>query len=315
MKPTEKRVSPFSHNTLMLLLVCMVFFWGLNWPSMKIVITYMSAWYYVFLRMGLGALAVAVYITLTKQWQWPTRRAMPLILGVGLLQMTVCNGLMVGALKYIDASRGVILSYSTPIWVAPAAILIFKEKYNATKLIGIMLGFAGVILLFNPFTFDWNNQPALVASFLLLFASATWAASILLLRQYRTGFPVITLTFWQLMVPFVLLSFPSFLWGHAGSVHWDWKLAGLVLYGGVIATGFSFVAVIIVSKYLASTTTSLVLLGVPVAGMLLSALLLGEHIGIDKMLAMFCVVVGVSLVLRADKQLRVAEQSHAQLET
>lgn len=295
--------SPIKRNTLIILLILMILFWGLNWPLMKLAIVDISVWFYVFLRMGIGIVVVGIYLIVTKQWQWPTLRAMPLIIAVGVLQMTVCNVLMVGALRYIDASRGVILSYSTPLWVAPAAILIFKEKFNRTKITGIMLGFIGILLLFNPWTFNWHDRSSLIASLLLLLASAVWAGSILLIRQYRTSFPTICLTFWQLFLPLTILFFPNFVWGHPAATQWSWKLVGLILYGGVIATAFCFVIVILISRYLPSTTTSLTLLGVPVAGMALSALILGEHIGVNKIIAMLSVIVGVALVLWADKRL------------
>ncbi|WP_423063316.1 DMT family transporter [Candidiatus Paracoxiella cheracis] len=297
--------SPYSRQTLMILLVLMVFFWGLNWPFMKLAIPHISAWFYVFLRMLLGMITVGIYLVATKQFEWPSRRVLPLIIGVGLLQMTVCNVLMVGSLKYIEASRGVILSYSTPLWVAPAAILFFKEKFNGAKILGIVLGFVGILLLFNPLTFSWHNHPALIASALLLLASATWAASIVLMREYRTGFPTICLTFWQFLVPVIIFAIPVFRHNHAviTATQWSWELVGLVLYGGVIATGFCFVIVIMISKYVPSTTTSLTLLGVPVAGMVLSALILHEMIGINKVAAMLGVIVGIILVLYADKKL------------
>jgi len=287
----------------MILLALMVFFWGLNWPCMKLAIPHIAPWFYVFLRMLLGMITVGIYLIVTKQFEWPSRRALPLIIAVGVLQMTVCNTLMVGSLKYIEASRGVILSYSTPLWVAPAAILFFKEKYNSAKIIGIVLGFIGILLLFNPLTFNWHNRAALIASALLLLASATWAASIVLLRQYRTGFSTICLTFWQFLIPVIILSIPGFKYGHPASTQWSVELISLILYGGVVATGFSFVAVIIVSKYLPSTTTSLTLLGVPVTGIILSGLMLHENIGVNKVAAMLSVIAGVILVLYADKKL------------
>lgn len=50
-------------------------------------------------------------------------------------------------LHLVEAGRSAILVYTTPIWVTPIAIFIFKEKAGFLKWLGLVLGIAGIIVL------------------------------------------------------------------------------------------------------------------------------------------------------------------------
>ncbi len=61
----------------------------------------------------------------------------------------------------------------------PAAWLLLREPVPRERLAGIVLGLAGIAVMFNPSAFDWSNGNALIGSGLLLLAALCWA------REYR----------------------------------------------------------------------------------------------------------------------------------
>lgn len=73
----------------------------------------------------------------------------------------------------------------------------------------------------------------------------------------------------------------------------DARLSELLLYGGVFGIALAYWAVTTVNRMLPATTTSLGLLGVPVLGMICSALALGEAVGAALLGAMGLILGGI----------------------
>lgn len=76
-------------------------------------------------------------------------------------------------------------------------------------------------------------------------------------------------------------------------IHWNWSLTGALLFTGVMASALATWGIIVISKELPSMTTSLSLLGVPVTGLIFSAILLKEHLTIVNITAMSLIAGGL----------------------
>ena len=50
---------------------------------------------------------------------------------------------------------------------------------------GLLLGLAGLILIFNPLAFDWSDRAAIFGNALVLLAALCWAANIVYVRAHR----------------------------------------------------------------------------------------------------------------------------------
>ncbi len=104
---------------------------------------------------------------------------------VSVLQMVLFTMCVTLGLRYVDAGRSAILAYTTPLWVLPLATLFLGERLSVLKIIGFFLGLLGVLLLFNPVTFNWHNHLAVIGSGYLILAafSLRVVSSILKLRR------------------------------------------------------------------------------------------------------------------------------------
>ncbi|HMA16592.1 MAG TPA: DMT family transporter, partial [Kiloniellaceae bacterium] len=168
-----------------LLLVAVVVLWGVNWPVMKVGVAAMPPVWFATARMVLGAASLLALLAVLGRVKVPTRRDLPVVLTVGLLQMGAFLALVNVALLHVEAGRSAILAYTTPLWVTPAAILLLGERPTLFKLAGLALGLAGVAALFNPFGFDWSDPAVLLGNGLLLAAALAWSVAILHVRVHK----------------------------------------------------------------------------------------------------------------------------------
>lgn len=289
-------------RSALLLLAAVIVLWGLNWPVMKLGLTHMGPMTFVTWRMAMAAACMFAFAAATGRLHWPTRRDWPIVLSVGLFQMGGFMTLCTFGLQYVEASRSSILAYTTPLWVVPGAILLFGEKVAGWRLFGVLVGLAGVAVMFNPVAIDWSSRDVLIGNGALMLGALLWAGQILQIRGHRWDSPPLELVGWQLLVA-TLMVLPIALVTEAGRpVDWGWELSAILVYNGPIATAFCFFAVITLNRALPAITTSLGMLGVPAAGLVFSALMLGEPINATKGMGLALIACGLGFVAVADRR-------------
>ncbi len=289
-----------SPSVARLLLVAVVILWGANWPVMKVGLQSMPPIWFATARMTLGAATLFALLMVLGRLKLPTRRDLPLVLTVGGLQMAAFLLLVNLALQHVEAGRSSVLAYTTPLWVTPASMLLMSETLTPRKAAGLVLGLGGLAVLFNPLGFDWASREALVGNALLLGAAFAWSLAILHVRVHSWDSSPLQLAPWQMLVaavPLGLLSWFSESWS---TVRWSGELAVILAYNGPLATAFCFWAVVSVNRALPAITTSLSLLAVPVAGVLLSAVFLSETLTPTLVGGLLLILAGTVLVNLAD---------------
>ncbi|MCG8157352.1 EamA family transporter [Brenneria goodwinii] len=279
-----------------ILLLLAIVVWGTNWPVMKLGLEHITPLWFSALRFALGGLCLFFIQIVTGTLKLPQRRDVPLLFSVGLLQMLTFTALGAIAMTEIPAGRSAILAYTTPLWVLPGAILLFRQRVTRQELIGTLLGIAGVAILFNPLTLDWTDTKALQANTLLLIASFCWAICILHLRHHRGASSAYHLAPWQMLiatVPLIIIA-----WYKEGPYTGDnslrfWEIS---LFVGPLATAFCFCAVNAASQWISSTSMASSMLGVPVVGLFISILFLNESLSAGLVASVVAIIAGMLVV-------------------
>lgn len=279
-----------------LLIITLVLIWGLGWPVNKIGLHYISAIWFAALRLIIATLTMFMVVGLIGQLRLPTRQDIPVILVLGVFQITLFITFSLLGLFYVEAGRSAILSYTTPLWVMPIAILFFNEKLTILKLLGFVLGMAGIVVLFSPWSFDWKNVDALWGNLILLCGALSLAIAMVCARNMRWHSSPVVLLPWQLLVGTLpVLLFACYHEPHPQIV-WNSVSVTTLIFTAVFATGFANWIAVVISKELPSITVSLSLLAVPLLGIIFSALILGESITFSITIAMLLIPAGIACV-------------------
>lgn len=267
---------------------------GISWPVMKIGVSHMPPFWFSELRLVVGVLSLFLIARLTGEKKMlPETGNWPVILGVGVLQMTLFVALSHYGLTAAGAGRSAVLVYTTPLWVAPLALLVLREPLGWRQVVGAVLGLAGIVLLFDPTHFDWNDGRVVLANAALLGASFSWAIAILLIRAHRwRGTPLQTAP-WQMLIGVVLVL--PLAWTIEGPplVGWGWPAVPALVYTGTLATAFAFWSLIVLGRALPATTVAVGSLGTPALGVVAAAIALGEPLRFDVLAGLGLVGLGV----------------------
>ncbi len=270
--------------------------WGLAWPINKLGLGYMSPLWYTSIRLLIGTGTMMALVLAVDKFAWPERKDLPLILIIGLLQISMYIFLTNLGLKYIPAGRASLLAYTTPLWIMPIAVFVFQEKHSKLKWFGFLCSIIGLVLLLSPWEFDWTDKGILFGAGMLLLASLSWAISMLCARYMHWTKSPLELIPWQLLIGTIPIV--AFTWMKEPSLHITWSMP-LVLslaYTGILVTGISYWSGVIINKELPTLAVSLGFLAVPVLSLLSSALFLHEAISLATAFAVTLIMTGLVLV-------------------
>ena len=277
------------------LLTLVVLTWGVNWTVTKIIVSQMPPIWTTAIRAAIAAAALFLFQAATRTLIMPGRRDLPAILVVSVFHMVLfAMGMAIG-LQYISVGRSVVLGYTTPLWVAPCAWLFLREPMPRLKVLGVVLGLLGLLVLLNPAALDWNDRNALFGNALLLLAAVAWAVSILCVKAftwYHTPFQLVP---WQNLVAAVLMTVLAFGFEGPLDVTPTWNLTIAMAYNALISTAFGFWAITVVNTHFSATTTSLALLATPVVGIVSSLLMIGEGIDLPLIIAGAMILAGIGI--------------------
>lgn len=306
---TVQQTNVVSRQTALILFIGIIVIWGANWPIMKIGIEDIPPITFAASRMVMGATCFFLLNPLIGKMKWPPRADWPIVFSVGLLQMAGFQILIYLGLQYVEPGRSAMVAYTTPLWVVPGAILLLGEQVNRLKLLGLAIGLTGLAALFAPWTMDWSNPDSLIGHGCLLLAAIGWALLILHIRVHQWHASPIELLPWQFLVS-CMVGVPMALWLEGSqSINWTAQSIAILAYNGPLATAFCFWASITVNRALPAATTSLSFLGVPVAGVGFSLLLLGEQLTMTDWLGIILISGGLLLVARAERKRQIGRNS------
>jgi drug/metabolite transporter (DMT)-like permease len=297
--------STTSETAALALLAGMVLAWGVNWPVMKTALGYMPPLWLAAARAATTTALLFAALAIAGRLRVPDRRDWPALVSVGVFLMALTPALSHTGLVFTESGRAALLSFMSPLWVAPAAIVLLGERVSALKLAGLGAALAGLVVLFNPAGFDWRNADVILGNALLLGSSLAWAVTILHLRIHRFALSPLELAPWQGLVGLAILVPAAAAIDGGKPVDWQPELFLLIAYAGPLAMGFTVWGSVVVGRALPAIVASLGYLATPVVGMLSAALLMGEPLTATNVGGLVLIVGGLGLVAAAEARLRV----------
>ncbi|WP_432116557.1 DMT family transporter [Streptomyces sp. S1] len=193
----------------------------------------------------------------------------------------------------VDSGVAGVLNATTPLWSLLVGLGLGTERpLRAARLGGLVLGFAGVLLIFAPWSADSGLLGA--GALALLGASASYAVAFAYMARRLTGRGTapLALSAAQLLAA-TALSAPAPAVGGPAAVTWTGVFAVVVL--GVLATGVTFHLNYRMIAEEGPTSAATVGYLLPVVSVALGALVLDEPLTVRTVTGMAVVLLGVGL--------------------
>ncbi len=282
-----------------LALVC--FFWGTTWIASKEGVRYMPPLQMAGIRQLLGGLCYVLFFV-AKGEKWPGRREWQSIIILSFLNFLIANGLSTWGLKYVSAGLGAIIGAIFPLWLVVIGLFSAKSKMPRLAILGLLLGFGGVCIIFYEHLQDFFIADFRFGIFLSLLATWGWAFGTIYTKKYAAKFNPYFSIGLQMVISGIALSITSYNSGNAVSlVNIAWQswaaIAYLVIFGSVV----SFIAYLYALQNLSTEQASLYAYVNPIVAVLLGWLIFSESLTIFIAVGGLVTLAGVYLVNKAYK--------------
>jgi len=272
--------------------LCILF--GSNAVAIKITFSGLGVFTTAAIRFGVAAVAIFLWARITGQNTVLKKGQLHQVLIFSSL-FTVQLSLFYLGLSKSNASRGTLLANLLPFFILFLAhFFIAGDRITKQKFLGILLGFTGVVFMFLDE--ESLNSGFRTGDLIILLAVFIWSCSTVYLKRVIGTFSPFQLVLYSTLfsVPFFLVE--ALLWDDTMVFHLDVRVIGALLYQSLVTASFGFVAWnTMLKKYGAVSLHAFVFI-VPIAGVTLGGLVLGEPITIKIVLALVFIVAGILVV-------------------
>ena len=281
------------------LLALLTFFWGINWPIMKIALNEMPVFTFRALCLGGGALGLFA-IAIWKRMPLRIPRGHLLhMLWISLFNITGWNVFVLYGLSMLPAGRTTILAFTMPLWLIPMSALLLHERLTGWKLAGLGIGLTGLTVLVGG---EWEAMIAAPLGVLLVLGAAIcWAIGTVLIKLWQVPMSPVPFVGWQMVlggIPIFVIA--PLLESDRWYVYsfWPWMAA---LYNATVCFVFCYWAWNVLVRVLPAGISGLSTLMIPVVGVFSSMLMLGEQPRWPEFAALLLVATALGLILKPSR--------------
>lgn len=272
--------------------LCVLF--GANSVAIKTSLAGLGPFTVAGVRFSIAAVVIALWARITRRpfrvsgRQWAH---LGILSAIFLVQLS----LFYHGLSLTYASRGILIVNFQPFVVLILAhFFIAGDPITKKKVAGLILGFSGVLCVL----LDTSDMAAgLRTGDVIIFAATViWGTNTVYVKRIISGFRAFQVVLYPMVfsAPFFLLA--GALWDPEPIGHITPAIAAALFYQSIVTAAFGFVAWSFFLKIYGAVTTQSFTFIMPISGVLLGGLILGEPLTGNILVAMVLIGTGIVVV-------------------
>jgi drug/metabolite transporter (DMT)-like permease len=272
--------------------------WGLNWPIMKQILTEWPPLSARGLTGIIGGALLAILAVMRGQSLRVPRGQWPRLLLSAFLNVTTWMTLMGLALLWLPASEAAVIAYTMPVWASLLAWLILGERMSITRLLALLMAFAGIAALMggNGIDASMERLPGIV---MVLVGAFAFALGTITAKRLPVTMPLIASSALQIGIGCVPVALAGLLFEHPHIEALSTLGWALMAYMTLIQFCIAYVCWFAALERLPASVAAIGTMAVPVIGVVASAVALHEPLGIGQIAALVFTLAGVALAARS----------------
>jgi len=279
-----------------LLFLALGFMWGSSYFWIKVAVETVPPFTLIAGRLFFGLLVVATTVLLAREPLPRSARQYVHLVVMACVNIAIPFTLITWGEQSIDSALASILNGTVPLFVIVLAPLFLPdETVTLNRIVGLALGFAGVVVLFAPDLVNLGDGD-LAGELALLGSSLSYAiGNVYAKRNVRGLRPMIPALF-QVGFAFVIVSALALVVEQpVGRVAPPAEAWFAIVWLGILGSGFAYLCYFRLLRDWGATRVSLVAYTLPVVGIVMGTFI-GEAITPPRIAGTILIIAGVALV-------------------
>lgn len=274
-------------------------FWGVSFIATKTALNELTPVMIIILRLLLGItflIILAVYTKRDFSIKFKQHAFIFLLAAIAVFHLWI----QVTGLQYTSAANTGWIIGTSPVFMTIMGMIFFKEKLTLSQLAGIIIAFAGLVLLISKGDIISIGFISHKGDFLVLASAFTWGAYSMVNKKISLAYPpVMTILYLFIMMAIILLPVTAnkdtiFRLEHLSVISWI-----SILFLGIFCSGISYVLWAQSLKDMDSSKVGAFLYFEPFVTVFSAWIFLNENITLLMIISGIIIIAGVIIVNRS----------------
>lgn len=281
-----------SKLTSYVLLTLLIVIWGVSWPIYKNGVSFMPPLLFAGVRAFIGGIILFFiawqnrrFLQFRKNWQYYVISA--------TLNIVLYLGIQTVGLIYLPGGLFSVLVYFQPVLLGILAWLFLGEGMTITKIIGLILGFVGILLV----SIDGLTIHLSIIGVTLALATAfVWASGVVYVKKNKERVDPYWMVVMQLIIGGSVLLLAGFIIEDVQLISWNGELISSIIWGSTAGMAIAqFLYYKLINEGEASKVGAFTFI-VPIISVIISSIFLDENITVNLFFGMLLVGTSIYLV-------------------
>jgi len=285
----------FKDPRLVLAIVTVAVFWGTTFLGIRVAVETIPPWFVAGIRQFLAGLILFFLLIFSKKLKWIGWINFRNQMILSTLMLIVANGMTTVAEKHLTSSLASLISATSPLLVFLLSILFSMQKFNIRGLIGVLLGFSGIVLIFKNGLQDLLNAEYRIGVICMFIAISGWALGTIFTKKINHSPQNISLNlFYQFSFAGVVQIIFGFIAADNLSFS-SWSLTSIAatVYLAIFGSVTAFFAFHYALKKISPTQISILSYVNTIIAIFLGWLVLNEEVSATFIAATALIIIGV----------------------
>jgi drug/metabolite transporter (DMT)-like permease len=270
--------------------------WGSSYLFIKIGIESLSPFTLIACRLGIATVVLGLVLAVAREKLPRDRATYAKLVVMALLNIVLPFSLIAWGERYIDSGLAALLQAITPLFtLILAALALDDERITLNRLVGLAIGFGGVTVLVSHSLGSPAGDQAWIGDLALIGSSVGYAAGNVFVRSQVRGLRPMVPAFFQVSIAFVIIASLALVFERP--IHLPSRPEAIlaVTWLGVLGSACAYLIYFRLVHRLGPTRLSLITYLMPIVGVSLGVLVLGETFDSRVFLAAALILGGVAL--------------------
>jgi drug/metabolite transporter (DMT)-like permease len=280
-------------------LAALILIWGTTWAAIRVSLEGIPPITGVALRFAVAATALLALVPFFGVKLGQSRAERRLWLANGVLTFAIPYGILYWAEQVVPSGLAAVLYATYPLMIALIAhVLLPEERLTLQKIGGVLIGFAGVAVIFSEDFRALGGSRVFTAAAILLISPFCAAVGSALVKRWGQGIHPLSITAMPMLITAALAGGAAMIAERGREVTFSAAPVLAVLYLAIMGSAVTFTLYFWLLKHQTATAMGLITYAIPVIAVTVGTLFFDEPFTLRIIIGAALVLIGVAVAMR-----------------